>query len=65
MGGPLYGTWDDGLYGEPRMSDQGSLFLQFQGDESFLCLSFDENEVLSSIFWSTSKYDDVTYKEET
>ena len=43
----------------------GSLFLQFQGDESFLCLSFDENEVLSSIFWSTSKYDDVTYKEET
>lgn len=65
MGGPLYGTWDDGLYGEPRMSDQGSLFLQFQGDESFLCLSFDENEVLSSIFWSTSEYDDVTYKEET
>ena len=65
MGGPIYGTWDDGLYGEPRMSDQGSLFLQFQGDESFLCLSFDENEVLSSIFWSTSEYDDVTYKEET
>lgn len=65
MGGLLYGTWDDGLYGEPRMSDQGSLFLQFQGDESFLCLSFDENEVLSSIFWSTSEYDDVTYKEET
>lgn len=65
MGGPLYGTWDDGLYGEPRMSDQGSLFLQFQGDESFLRLSFDEDEVLSSIFWSTSEYDDVTYKEET
>ncbi|MGI6026170.1 MAG: hypothetical protein ACOX7G_04305 [Candidatus Scatomorpha sp.] len=65
MGGPLYGTWDDGLYGEPRMSDQGSLFLQFQGDESFLRLSFDENEVLSSIFWSTSEYDDVTYMEET
>lgn len=65
MGGPLYGTWDDGLYGEPGMSDQGSLFLQFQGDESFLLLSFDENEVLSSIFWSTSVYDDVTYKEET
>lgn len=65
MGGPLYGTWDDGLYGEPGMSDQGSLFLQFQGDESFLLLSFDENEVLSSILWSTSEYDDVTYKEET
>lgn len=65
MGGPLYGTWDDGLYGEPRMSDQGSLYLQFQGDESFLRLSFDENEVLSSILWSTSEYDDVTYKEET
>ena len=65
MGGPLYGTWDDGLYGEPRMSDQGSLFLQFQGDESFLRLSFDENEVLSSIFWSTSEYDGVTYEEET
>ena len=65
MGGPIYGTWDDGLYGEPRMSDQGGLFLQFQGDESFLCLSFDEDEVLSSIFWSTSEYDGVTYKEET
>ena len=65
MGGPLYGTWDDGLYGEPGMSDQGGLFLQFQGDESFLLISFDEDEVLSSIFWSTSEYDDVTYKEET
>ena len=62
MGGPLYGG-PGGLWGEPGVSDQGSPDLSFRCGDSFLRLSFGEDGVLRSIFWSTSEYDDVTYKE--
>ena len=63
MGGPLYGG-PGGLWGEPGVSDQGSPDLSFRCGDSFLRLSFGEDGVLRSIFWSTSEYDDVTYKED-
>lgn len=63
MGGPLYGG-PGGLWGEPGVSDQGSPDLSFRYGDSFLRLSFGEDGVLRSIFWSTSEYDDVTYKED-
>lgn len=63
MGGPLYGG-PGGLWGEPGVSDQGSPDLNFRYGDSFLRLSFGEDGVLRSIFWSTSEYDDVTYKED-
>ena len=63
MGGPLYGG-PGGLWGEPGMSDQGNPDLSFRYGDSFLRLSFGEDGVLRSIFWSTSEYDDVTYKED-
>ena len=63
MGGPLYGG-PGGLWGEPGVSDQGSPDLSFRCGDSFLRLSFGEDGVLRSILWSTSEYDDVTYKED-
>ena len=63
MGGPLYGG-PGGLWGEPGMSDQGNPDLSFRYGDSFLRLSFGEDGILSSVFWSTSEYDDVTYKED-
>ena len=63
MGGPLYGG-PGGLWGEPGVSDQGSPDLSFRYGDSFLRLSFGEDGVLRSILWSTSEYDDVTYKED-
>ena len=63
MAGPLYGG-PGGLWGEPGVSDQGSPDLSFRYGDSFLRLSFGEDGILSSVFWSTSEYDDVTYKED-
>ena len=63
MAGPLYGG-PGGLWGEPGVSDQGSPDLSFRYGDSFLRLSFGEDGVLRSILWSTSEYDDVTYKED-
>ncbi|HIS66436.1 MAG TPA: hypothetical protein IAC18_02615 [Candidatus Scatomorpha merdipullorum] len=63
MGGPLYGG-PGGLWGEPGMSDQGNPDLSFWYEDSFLRLSFGEDGILHSVFWSTSEYDDVTYKED-
>ena len=63
MAGPLYGG-PGGLWGEPGTSDQGSPDLSFRYGDSFLRLSFGEDGVLRSILWSTSEYDDVTYKED-
>ena len=63
MGGPLYGG-PGGLWGEPGASDQGNPDLSFRYGDSFLRLSFGEDGILSSILWSTSEYDDVTYKED-
>lgn len=63
MGGPLYGG-PGGLWGEPGTSDQGNPDLSFRYGDSFLRLSFGEDGILSSVFWSTSEYDDVTYKED-
>ena len=63
MGGPLYGG-PGGLWGEPGMSDQGNPDLSFRYGDSFLRLSFGEDGILSSVLWSTSEYDDVTYKED-
>lgn len=63
MGGLLYGG-PGGLWGEPGMSDQGNPDLSFRYGDSFLRLSFGEDGILSSVFWSTSEYDDVTYKED-
>ena len=63
MGGPLYGG-TGGLWGEAGMSDQGAPDLNFRYGDTFLRLSFGEDGVLASILWSTSEYDDVTYKED-
>lgn len=63
MGGPLYGG-TGGLWGEAGMSDQGAPDLNFRYGDTFLRLSFGEDRVLASILWSTSEYDDVTYKED-
>ena len=63
MAGPLYGG-PGGLWGEPGVSDQGSPDLSFRCGDSFLRLSFGEDGILRSILWSTSEYDDVTYKED-
>lgn len=63
MGGPLYGG-TGGLWGEAGMSDHGAPDLNFRYGDTFLRLSFGEDGVLASILWSTSEYDDVTYKED-
>ena len=63
MGGPLSGG-PGGLWGEAGMSDQGDPDLNFRYGDTFLRLSFGEDGVLASILWSTSEYDDVTYKED-
>ena len=63
MGGPLYGG-PGGLWGKAGMSDQGDPDLNFRYGDTFLRLSFGEDGVLASILWSTSEYDDVTYKED-
>lgn len=53
---PLYGSVG-GLRGELTHSDQGLPCIVLEDNDSFMRLSFDENEVLSAVFWSTSEFD--------
>ena len=55
---PLYG-YIGGLRGELTHSDQGSPCIVLEDNDSFMRLSFDENGILSNVFWSTKEFDDM------
>ena len=55
---PLYGSIG-GLRGELNHSDQGSPCIVLEDNDSFMRLSFDENGILSNVFWSTKEFDDM------